>query len=376
VGAPCSNPGNRLFDDGSGDTDYRLACPCNSGLDCVGGDDTDNPGYCCQNENTCGDTDPDAGLYDENCTIPNSCFPDDTDERIPCCDRNHCCIDSVCQDPYDCSRYTDRLLDDACGSFDRCEPGATNNPYNLWCSCLDNLCCTPSPDRTCRPRPVCDDSCYVLDECNGDDSDDPDTDVGVYCCAADQYCSADECEDKATCATIEYGGENPDGDPGDPCSTDTDFNLPVGDGTYLSCDCETPSGWSNLTCTGDVGPNDMGTCTCTPDTSHCGNYLQSDGCGGTHDFYCDTDSPEYVCDTTTTPPSCCAPYVCPTTAGGECGIEHHNCGSPKSCPCVAPYETCGGGGVANQCGCTPETSCVGKSGTVEDGCGGTYVCAS
>jgi hypothetical protein len=52
-----------------------------------------------------------------------------------------------------------------------------------------------------------------------------------------------------------------------------------------------------------------------------------------------------------------------------------------NCSCTNQYDTCGGGGTAGECGCTPltaETACPaggGNCGTHPDNCGGTYYCA-
>ena len=62
----------------------------------------------------------------------------------------------------------------------------------------------------------------------------------------------------------------------------------------------------------------------------------------------------------------------------QCGVVDDGCAGVFECgDCIAP-ETCGGGGVVNQCGCTP-TTCAAQGaqcGTVDDGCGGTLDCGS
>ena len=63
----------------------------------------------------------------------------------------------------------------------------------------------------------------------------------------------------------------------------------------------------------------------------------------------------------------CAPM------GKNCGtFEGYDCGT-----CTGP-ETCGGGGVANVCGCAPVTcASAGKTcGMISDGCGGTLDCGA
>jgi hypothetical protein len=68
----------------------------------------------------------------------------------------------------------------------------------------------------------------------------------------------------------------------------------------------------------------------------------------------------------------------PLTCTGLCGQTSDNCGGVLSCPgCTAP-QTCGGGGKANVCGCTPTTcTAQGKNcGSIPDGCGGTLDCGT
>ena len=113
--------------------------------------------------------------------------------------------------------------------------------------------------------------------------------------------------------------------------------------------------------------------TCTGG-QNCGT--QPDGCGGT-----------LTCGTCTSPQTCggggvagqcgCTPITsCP--AGQNCGTAYDGCSGQLSCGlCTAP-QTCGGGGKAGQCGCTPNKSCVGgqNCGTQSDGCSGTLTCGS
>src|SRR5260221_14162364 len=60
-----------------------------------------------------------------------------------------------------------------------------------------------------------------------------------------------------------------------------------------------------------------------------------------------------------------------------CGVVNDGCPFLLRCgTCRAPA-TCGGGGVANQCGCSvdPGALCAGKDcGDVSNGCGGTTHC--
>ena len=79
------------------------------------------------------------------------------------------------------------------------------------------------------------------------------------------------------------------------------------------------------------------------------------------------------------PPVSCKPKTC-ASAGANCGQIADGCGGLLDCgTCTAP-STCGGGGVANQCGnyCT-QTTCGAKGancGIIADGCGGTLDCGT
>src|SRR5439155_16522450 len=69
----------------------------------------------------------------------------------------------------------------------------------------------------------------------------------------------------------------------------------------------------------------------------------------------------------------CTPTTC-ALQYATCGTIGDGCGGTLSCgSCPAPY-TCGGGGIANQCGCVPAACQVGQCGSIADGCGGTLDC--
>ena len=69
----------------------------------------------------------------------------------------------------------------------------------------------------------------------------------------------------------------------------------------------------------------------------------------------------------------CAPYC----TGKNCG-DSDGCGGYCALgACTGPYNTCGGGGTPNVCGCTPGKICpAGGSCLVGNGCGGACSCAS
>src|SRR5262245_51169616 len=74
--------------------------------------------------------------------------------------------------------------------------------------------------------------------------------------------------------------------------------------------------------------------------------------------------------------TCCQTVTTCAAQGATCGTIPNGCGGTLTCGvCTAP-QTCGGGGVANSCGCTPTTCAAqGKNcGTIPNGCGGTLAC--
>jgi hypothetical protein len=74
---------------------------------------------------------------------------------------------------------------------------------------------------------------------------------------------------------------------------------------------------------------------------------------------------------------CAALTACP--AGADCGSVPDNCGGTLQCgTCTAPQTCGGGGGGANQCGCTPLTACPAGNncGSIPDNCGGTLECGT
>ena len=74
------------------------------------------------------------------------------------------------------------------------------------------------------------------------------------------------------------------------------------------------------------------------------------------------------------PPPSCKPKTC-TAAGATCGPVADGCGGLLNCGTCTPPASCGGGGVANQCGSVcKQTTCGAKGancGIIAAGCGGT-----
>ncbi len=85
----------------------------------------------------------------------------------------------------------------------------------------------------------------------------------------------------------------------------------------------------------------------------------------------------FGCNAATGMCQACTPNPDSVTCTNRCAATVNNCGQTVQCAntCVAP-QSCGGGGTAGVCGCTPATMCpAGKNcGTMPDGCGGMVRC--
>jgi hypothetical protein len=80
------------------------------------------------------------------------------------------------------------------------------------------------------------------------------------------------------------------------------------------------------------------------------------------------------------PPTTCTPLTCQQLKA-SCGMQGDGCGNSLDCGACPTGQTCGGGGVANQCGapnCTPRTcqQANANCGIIGDGCGSTVDCGS
>jgi hypothetical protein len=131
------------------------------------------------------------------------------------------------------------------------------------------------------------------------------------------------------------------------------------------------------------------TSTCTPKT--CASYspgtcgVQGDGCGGLT-ANCGTCPTGQTCgggaaaQCAVVDAGTCAPQTCSTYPVGTCGAQSDGCGGlTADCDNCPMGQTCGGGGIAGQCGALPTTSsCVpltcaaypGVCGQQSDGCAG------
>jgi hypothetical protein len=185
---------------------------------------------------------------------------------------------------------------------------------------------------------------------------------------------------------------NPPNPPDSPCSTNSG-QVCDGAGTCVQCnptsvakcpgsdtDCQQRS-CTNHVCGISYQPATTAAAQQIPGDCH---KVFCDGNGGYQTLVDDTDKP--------TDPDGCHPGICANGVGSN-GIAPNStpCGTALAClngacsgctmdnQCTAP-STCGGGGMANVCGCTPTvTSCSGTNptttcGTIPNGCGQTINC--
>jgi hypothetical protein len=247
-------------------------------------------------------------------------------------------------------------------------------------SCISNQCVPVDASSSCVPQ-----TCAQL---------------GIQCGQADDGCGA-----LLTCATCPTGQScvynqcvSPDGGA---CTPLTCANFPSttcgeqGDGcggqTAFCNPCTSPA-----TCGGGGVPNQCGypdsgsctplTCTDFPATT-CGP--QADGCGGVTAF-CNPCALPATCGGGGVANQCgypdggsCVPQTCQQQNIG-CGPAGDGCGNVLQCGTCSAPQTCGGGGVPSQCGHADSGSCVPLTcaqqnvscGPVGDGCGNLIQCGS
>lgn len=244
--------------------------------------------------------------------------------------------DGACVDPATAYQSDPRN----CGACDRrCPSGQCQKPI-----CTNGVCgLAPNPSATGRP---CDDGnlCTVNDVCRGDG-----TCLGsTVTCQPLNQCYSATC-DNAMGNCVQTALTGPACSTGDPCQTgETCTDGVCGGGTPIDCS------YLNGQCT--EGYCAGGTCLSRPanigggcdDGNACreSTTCQADGtCGGGI----------AAADRTSCPGGLCCSGSC--QAGNCCG----------NADCTPPT-TCGGGGVAFVCGCTP--NCAGKACGADDGCGG------
>ncbi len=140
---------------------------------------------------------------------------------------------------------------------------------------------------------------------------------------------------------------------------------------------------------GQCGGGEAGTCTpltCQQLNIGCGPA--GDGCGG--QLNCGSCPTGQSCGGGGVPGQCgtpdastCVPLTC-QQQNINCGPAGDGCGNEIMCGSCPTGQTCGGGGVPNQCGTNGGGSCTPKTcqqlgfqcGPAGDGCGGLLQCGS
>lgn len=125
---------------------------------------------------------------------------------------------------------------------------------------------------------------------------------------------------------------------------------------------------------------DAGTVTSTQVAGDC-RRLECDGAGATRSVVDDADVPGGPTDCAVDACVDGVPTRVPVASGTACGDGSFVCNATGQCGCLtnadcAAPRTCGGGGTARVCGCTPAT-CAGAGitcGAPPDGCGGALSC--
>ncbi|HMA97782.1 MAG TPA: hypothetical protein VKP30_34085, partial [Polyangiaceae bacterium] len=332
----------------------------------------------------CGPVSNGCGAFVEcgGCTLPETCGG----SGVP----SHCGApgNPVCK-PTTCAALgaTCGLQSDGCGGVLDCWSVEAKASGTAACpvsgeQCIDGTCKSTAPQctkLTCTDYAATPDLCGpVSDGCGGT------LDCG-FKCSIDKVCGAVSpgkcgkveceplsCESVLAAKPAGFCGIVPDG-----CG-----------GVIPNCATTCTNGDS---CGGGGTPDvcGRGGAVCVPLTNAaCGNTCGSisDGCGGV--VQCNTCTLPETCGGGGTPGVCGAP-VCQArtcaSVNAECGVygDGNGCGGTLDCgnPCSSP-ETCGGGGIPNQCGaavCVPLTKAQvckpGMCGPQPDGCGtGMHEC--
>jgi hypothetical protein len=146
---------------------------------------------------------------------------------------------------------------------------------------------------------------------------------------------------------------NGQGDPGGQHAGDCQKNVCNGAGDTVSINDNTDVPVDNKPCTQDLCTNGAPSNPNLPVNTSCGGIAKCDATG------------TCVCND-------------PDACTGKCGTLTDRCGHTQNCPtnvCTG-YDTCGGGGSPNVCGCSPDRDPCGDqcAGTASDGCGGVVAC--
>ena len=269
-----------------------------------------------------------------------------------------------------------------------CTPDSRAQTCAGQCGAVPNNCGVVVDCGPCACEPACA-ACFI---CNAGETS-PGTCVidpaqqGKACGTPGQVCMPDgscACDASSCPACTSCGGDGTCV----PCADCCD-----GDGVCQPGETDAACGSSGTceVCTGQEQCQGQ-SCVCLPACA--GKDCGPDGCGGS----CGSCTAPNTCGGSGTPGVCgCTPQSDATTCAGKCGSVLNNCGQTVDCTplctgcctgeicqpgtdnlfcgrnggacdrCTSP-QTCGGGGSAGVCGCTP--TCAGKDCGASDGCGG------
>ena len=351
---------------------------------------------------------PECGTFPDGCGGTLGCGP--------------CAAGSVCTGNSTCCKVTGicglnqcGLVANGCGGQLDC---SSNCAAGSTCDAVTGTCCTP---KTCtQVAPSCganlDNGCHGTMSC-------------PTCAGAGNVCDA---QTKTCCTPFTCAGHYPGmcGTFTDGCGGLVDCTKNCGAGqvcnpTAMTCCAPTACGAQCGTVSNGCGGTQSCGCpngqVCDPQTTQCCTPIPHavacntpgqcgpvpNGCGDTEQCTCPSGG---VCNGQTH--QCCTPYTCAAHYAGMCGTFSDNCGGTVTCSppntCNSPpyggkcdtgayatppfsdgcggtltcgctgANTCGGGGVANVCGCTPLTcsapSIAPKCGMFSNGCGGVLDC--
>jgi len=269
-----------------------------------------------------------VGKVSYNITVKVRQVCNDNDD----CPAGQVCVNGECRD----AGGSECATDDQCPDGYVCKDGFCRPEGSLPGSCDTSADCPAG--YYCEGH-----QCYPCDE----ESELPECEEGLQCetdqdCPPGFICVDGECQRACTPQTCQ--------DLGAECGL-----VDNGCGQAIDCgDCIPPD-----TCGGAAVENQCAS------TDHCkGRECGPDGCGGD----CGECPDGLTCNVATG--QCqedCVPQDC-DQLGKDCGMVPDGCGEFNDCGECTPPETCGGGGVPNVCGCTP--NCVGRE-CGPDGCEGS-----
>jgi hypothetical protein len=328
-------------------------------------------------------------------TAPSSMTPQEELLEFMLFDLTSCvspptCTPSTCaQLGYDCGQQGDgcggTLNCGACTAPDTCggggKPGVCGYPDAGSCSpqtcAVQKINCGPAGDGcgneiqcgTCKAPQTCGGG-GTPGQCGFPDSGScsPQTcaEQKIDCGPAGDGCGNEiqcgPCTSPQTCGGGGVPGQCgfPDGGACQPetCSQQKITCGPAGDGcgNELQCGtCTPPQTCGGGGVSGQCGAPDAGSCTprsCAQQNIGCGPA--GDGCG--NELQCGTCTPPQTCGGGGVPGQCgvldsgsCAPQTC-QSQGIQCGPAGDGCGNLIQCGTCTSPQTCGGGGVAGQCG--------------------------